>query len=259
MAIDEKPLAQAATSFIDRIYNREAVIGVLGLGYVGLPLVLAFHKAGFRCIGFDVDQGKIDSLIAGRTYIAHIGDDKVAALSDSGRFSATSDFSVIGEVDAAIICVPTPLTTHRDPDMRYVESTARAIAPYLKRGQIVTLESTTYPMTSEGMLLRLLENGSGLRGDHDFAIAYSPEREDPGNPSFETQHDPEDRRRRRSACRRHGDGALRRNHFDDRPGVVDAGGRGGQTDREYFPRRQHRPRQRDEDRSPTRWASTSSR
>ena len=183
---DPTALAPHAERFVERVRNREAVIGIVGLGYVGLPLVLAFHEAGFACVGFDVDDAKIDSLAAGRTYIRHICDERCAELAASDRFDATSDFTRIGEVDAIIICVPTPLSRHRDPDMSYVESTARTVAPHMKPGQLVTLESTTYPMTSEELLRTILEENSSLRVDVDIALAYSPEREDPGNPDFET-------------------------------------------------------------------------
>ena len=179
-------LAAHARRFVERVENREAVVGIVGLGYVGLPLVLAFHDAGFSCVGFDVDQAKIDALAAGRTYIRHISDERCGELAASGRFDATADFARIGEVDAIVICVPTPLSRYRDPDMSYVRSTARAVAPHMKPGQLVTLESTTYPMTSEELLRSILEEHSALRVDVDIALAYSPEREDPGNPDFET-------------------------------------------------------------------------
>ncbi|MDA8870301.1 nucleotide sugar dehydrogenase [Rhizobiaceae bacterium] len=182
----EEPLAGHAATFIQRVKNRKAIVGIVGLGYVGLPLVLAFQDAGFSSIGFDVDRSKIDSLAAGRTYIKHISDERCAALAASGQFEATTDFERIGEVDAIIICVPTPLSPHRDPDMTYVEATAAAIALYLKPGQLVTLESTTYPMTSEGLLRTILEAKGDIKVDRDIALAYSPEREDPGNPNFKT-------------------------------------------------------------------------
>lgn len=183
-------LADHSVAFVDKVKNRSAVVGIIGLGYVGLPLALAFHKEGFRAVGFDIDERKVESLNQGRTYIRHIADERLAQMRGSGRFEATTDFSRLGEVDAVVICVPTPLTTHRDPDMSYVVSTAKAIAPHLKAGQLVTLESTTYPYTSEDLLREILEEGSGLRADADFAIAYSPEREDPGNPTFDTQKIP---------------------------------------------------------------------
>jgi len=180
------PLAEAASEFVRRVDSREAVVGIIGLGYVGLPLLLAFHQSGFRTIGFDIDPSKVEALEAGRTYIHHIPNDRIAPLSASGRAEFTTDFARVSAVDAIIICVPTPLTQYRDPDMSFVERTAEAIAPHLRRGQLVTLESTTYPMTSEDLLASILERGSGLAAGRDFAIAYSPEREDPGNPDFDT-------------------------------------------------------------------------
>ncbi|MBP0617522.1 nucleotide sugar dehydrogenase [Jiella mangrovi] len=174
-----------AAAFIGRVESREAVVGIIGLGYVGLPLLLAFHASGFRTIGFDVDPVKIDKLEAGETYIHHIIPERIAALVGSGRTRLTTDYSKLSEVDAIVICVPTPLTTYRDPDMSFVIATAEAIAPHLKPGHLVTLESTTYPMTSEDLLAVILERGSGLQEGRDFAIAYSPEREDPGNPDFD--------------------------------------------------------------------------
>nr|WP_206026906.1 nucleotide sugar dehydrogenase [Jiella endophytica] len=175
-----------AEGFIASVADRTATVGIIGLGYVGLPLLLAFHASGFRCFGFDIDPEKIDKLEAGRSYIHHIAPERIAGLIGSGRSVLTTDYSRLSEVDAIIICVPTPLTTYRDPDMSFVTATAEAIAPHLKAGQLVTLESTTYPMTSEDLLAAILERGSGLKAGSDFAIAYSPEREDPGNPDFDT-------------------------------------------------------------------------
>ncbi|WP_281353457.1 nucleotide sugar dehydrogenase [Jiella pacifica] len=179
-------LDDMAAAFIGRIERRVAVVAIIGLGYVGLPLLLAFHKSGFRTAGFDIDPEKIEKLQAGRSYIHHIAPERIADLVGSGRCHLTTDYSRLSEVDAIIICVPTPLTTYRDPDMSFVIATAEAIAPHLRPGQLVTLESTTYPMTSEDLLAAILERGSGLKAGQDFAIAYSPEREDPGNPDFDT-------------------------------------------------------------------------
>ena len=175
-------LDDMASAFVRRVENREAVVGIIGLGYVGLPLLLAFHKSGFRTAGFDIDPEKIEKLEAGRSYIHHIAPERIAELVGSGRCRLTTDYSRLSEVDAILICVPTPLTTYRDPDMSFVTATAEAIAPHLRPGQLVTLESTTYPMTSEDLLATILERSSGLKAGRDFAIAYSPEREDPGNP-----------------------------------------------------------------------------
>ena len=172
--------------FIARIESRQAVIGLVGLGYAGLPLVLACEEAGFACIGFDIDPVKIEKLSRNETYIHHIPNQRIAALNASGRFGATTDFSRIADVDVVVICVPTPLSEHREPDMTYVVATAEAIAPHLRAGQLVSLESTTYPTTSEGLLKAVLEKHSHLSADRDLALCFSPEREDPGNLDFDT-------------------------------------------------------------------------
>ena len=175
--------------FISRIEDSTARVAVIGLGYVGLPIVLAFHQAGMHVIGFDIDQAKIDAIAAGRSYISHIGTERMATLAKSDRFTGTADPSALAKADAIIICVPTPLTEYRDPDMKYVEDTARMIAGVLRKGQVVSLESTTYPGTCEDVLIPILE-GSGLKAGQDFDVVYSPEREDPANPDFDTRSIP---------------------------------------------------------------------
>lgn len=165
--------------------TRKARIVVIGLGYVGLPLALALVAAGFPTVGFDIDPGKTDALNAGRSYIRQIGDDRVAAALSTGLFKATPDTSVIADADAVIICVPTPLTAQREPDLSFVVATAQMIRNHLRRGQLVVLESTTYPGTTEEVVRPILEE-AGLRSGHDFFLAYSPEREDPGNIHFST-------------------------------------------------------------------------
>lgn len=177
--------ASGADELVAAFHSRAAVIGVVGLGYVGLPLACAAARNGFRILGFDVDQSKVDQLQSGQSYIRHIAGDEIAGLRSSGRLEATSDFSRIPEVDAILLCVPTPLTKQREPDLQFIVQTGLAIAPHLRRGQLVVLESTTYPGTTREVLLPILE-GHGLRCGQDFYIAYSPEREDPGNPSFHT-------------------------------------------------------------------------
>ncbi|KAA0972665.1 nucleotide sugar dehydrogenase [Aureimonas fodinaquatilis] len=179
-------LNEHARSFIAKVENRTARIGVIGLGYVGLPLALAFFKSGFPVVGVDVDASKVQHLLEAKTYIRHISCERLAEMRDSGKFTPTTDFASLQTVDAIIICVPTPLTVHREPDMSYVTGTAEKIARNLRPGQLVALESTTYPFTSEDLLSGILERGSGLLANVDFAIAYSPEREDPGNPHFDT-------------------------------------------------------------------------
>lgn len=170
---------------VDRIADRSAVVGVLGLGYVGLPLVRAFSDGGLRCIGFDVDPEKVRKLLAGKSYIKHIPSRLIQELNKQQRFDPTTDFSRLKECDALIICVPTPLTKNRDPDMTYVVKTAQAISQHLRKGQLVVLESTTYPGTTREVVLPELEK-SGLKVGKDFLLAYSPEREDPGRTDFDT-------------------------------------------------------------------------
>ena len=165
-------------------------IGIIGLGYVGLPLLWTFHQVGEKVIGFDVDPEKINSINAGKTYIKHFKDEQIQDLSSSDLCEVTTDFSRLDEPDAILICVPTPLDHHREPDMTYVEETAKTISEYLRKGQLVVLESTTYPGTSDELMKDILEKGSGLKAGVDFFIAYSPEREDPGNPDFNTKSIP---------------------------------------------------------------------
>ena len=165
------------------IQDKSARIGIIGLGYVGLPLANAFINAGFTVLGFDVDQAKVDRLAAGESYIKHISSETVSGWLSAGQFEATSDQTRMGEADALLICVPTPLSESRGPDLQYVEGTARAIAAALRPGQLVVLESTTYPTTTRDVVLPLLAE-SGLAVGSDYFLAYSPEREDPGNPDY---------------------------------------------------------------------------
>ena len=158
-------------------------IAIVGLGYVGLPLCLQFAANGVAVLGLDIDQAKTDAINAGRSYIRHIEATRIAALVQAGSFSASTDFARVREVSAVLICVPTPLKGDREPDLSYVLKTGEAIAPHLQRGTLVVLESTTYPGTTEDELRAVLEAGSGLRAGVDFHLAYSPEREDPGNPA----------------------------------------------------------------------------
>ena len=183
-------LDELSQQFMEKINQRSARIGVIGLGYVGLPLVLAFNGAGFETTGFDINAAKTDMLISGKSQIAHISDDDIKAMLKTGRFMATTDFSKISACDAILICVPTPLGRHRDPDLSYIVDTAKAIAPHLKYGQLIVLESTTYPGTTREVLQPILEEGSGLQPDVDFVTAFSPEREDPANPDFNTTNIP---------------------------------------------------------------------
>lgn len=175
---------------LDQINKKEYTVGIIGLGYVGLPLLKTFHQVGFPVIGFDVDPKKVGSIEKGKSYIKHFRDEDIQQLADSNTCSVTTDFKRLSEVDAILICVPTPLDHYREPDMTYVEETARTISMYLKKGQLVVLESTTWPGTSDELMRQILEKGSGLTAGEDFYIAYSPEREDPGNPDFDTQSIP---------------------------------------------------------------------
>ena len=170
----------------DKIQNGSAVIGVCGMGYVGLPLAGAFWSAGFRAIGFDVDPRKVEQLNAGENYLHHLGERLVSEMTATGRFEATADMSRMKECDALLICVPTPLGKHLEPDLSYVENTTEAVAQSLRKGQLVVLESTTYPRTTRDVMLPVLER-TGLKCGSDFFLAFSPEREDPGRKDHNTQ------------------------------------------------------------------------
>jgi UDP-N-acetyl-D-glucosamine dehydrogenase len=177
---------QLADALESKIVSRTATVGVIGLGYVGLPLARAFGSAGFVVRGFDIDKAKVESLRRGESYIRQIDSGWIRGFAAEGRFSATDDFRQLRRVDAMIICVPTPLTRTREPDLSYVTGTCREIRKFMERGQLVVLESTTYPGTTEEVVLPILEE-SGLDVGTDFFLAFSPEREDPGNPKFGTK------------------------------------------------------------------------
>ena len=170
---------------LKKLETKQGMIGIVGLGYVGLPLARAFCSKNIRTVGFDIDEQKIDKLNSGKSYIKHIPDSDIRAMGKAALFEATSDFSEIAKMDAIIICVPTPLSKHRQPDLGPVLSTGASIAPHLQKGQLVVLESSTYPGTTDEELTAVLES-SGLKKDKDFFLAYSPEREDPGNVNYET-------------------------------------------------------------------------
>lgn len=170
---------------IAKFESRDSVIGIVGMGYVGLPLMLRFVDEGFRVVGFDVDNSKVESLNQGKSYIAHLPSQQVAAALTKG-FESTTDMARVAEVDAIIVCVPTPLGAHREPDLSFVLNTARSIAPHLREGQLVSLESTTYPGTTEDELVPIFEQ-VGLEIGVSFFVAYSPEREDPANASYSTK------------------------------------------------------------------------
>ena len=184
-------------ALVRRFRDRTAKIGVIGLGYVGLPLLRAAAERGFSALGFDIDPAKVELLNAGGSYLPTSARRAIAALRQSGRLAATADFARLGEADAILICVPTPLTRQREPDLCFIVSTTEAIAPHLRRGQLVVLESTTYPGTTREVVQPILER-AGLRSGRDFFLAYSPEREDPGQRRFRDRRHPESRRRRRA-------------------------------------------------------------
>lgn len=169
-----------------RIQDKSAVVGIIGQGYVGLPLALVFNEAGFSVIGFDADPEKVRALRAGESYIKHIGAGRVAQAVRSGRFTATAEFSELKACDAILICVPTPLGQHREPDLSFVVNSTKVVAKHLRAGQLVVLESTTYPGTTDEDCLPILQ-ATGLTTPADFLLAFSPEREDPGNPDFHTK------------------------------------------------------------------------
>lgn len=172
-------------TLIEKLRNRQAIIGILGLGYVGIPLALASARAGLRIIGFDVVQARADQLNAGQSPIKHITADHIATMKGAG-FEATTDFSRTADCDALVICVPTPLNEYREPDLSFVVATMDKIAPYLRKDQLLSLESTTWPGTTREILLPYVQE-AGLQVGHDFYLVYSPEREDPGNRSFDTR------------------------------------------------------------------------
>src|SRR5436190_18935513 len=178
-----------ATRLARRIENRSAHLGVIGLGYVGLPLAVEFGEAGFRVSGIDIDRDRVRTLEKGRSYIQDVPTSAVRALTRAGRLEATTDFSVLKHVDAVNVCVPTPLSKHRDPDVSYVVAAAEQVARHLHPGMLVILESTTYPGTTDELILPLLEK-TGMKVGRDFFLAFSPERVDPGNPRFNTRNIP---------------------------------------------------------------------
>ncbi len=174
----------------EKIQNHELTCGVVGLGYVGLPLAVEKAKAGFKTIGFDVQSTKVDMVNSGKNYIGDVVDSDLAELVKAGKLTATTDFSFVKDVDFIAICVPTPLDAHQQPDISYVKSSAEAIAKHLTKDTIVVLESTTYPGTTEGLLKPILEDGSGLKCGEDFFLGFSPERVDPGNLIYKTKNTP---------------------------------------------------------------------
>ncbi len=176
-------------ALVARLRARQATIGIVGLGYVGIPLALTAARAGFRVLGVDIDAPRVAQINRGESFIKHIPAAAMAEAVGSGRFSATTEMAALAAADAILICVPTPLTRQREPDLAYVTNTTRGIAAHLRPGQLIVLESTTYPGTTTGVMKPILEEG-GLRSGRDFLLAFSPEREDPGNPDFSTHSIP---------------------------------------------------------------------
>lgn len=178
-------MSEQKQTSVAKFKSKEALIGIVGLGYVGLPLMLRYNAIGYQVLGIDIDEEKVGKLNAGESYIEHISAEKIATARRSG-FEATTDFQRVIECDALILCVPTPLNKYREPDMSFVINTTDALKPYLRAGQVVSLESTTYPGTTEEELLPRVQEGGLVVGESIFLV-YSPEREDPGNPNFETR------------------------------------------------------------------------
>ena len=179
-------IAMNTNSLVERIRARDVAVGVIGLGYVGLPLAVEFARAGLRVTGFDVDETKVRAITAGSSYIPDVPNEELAEAVHSGRLNATTDMAELARMDVVDICVPTPLRKTRDPDLSYVVKAVEAVAAALRPGQLVILESTTYPGTTDEVVQPMLEEG-GLRADVDFFLAFSPERVDPGNPTFNTR------------------------------------------------------------------------
>ena len=171
---------------LEKIKSHEATIGVIGMGYVGLPLLLEFVTENFKTLGFDIDPEKVEALNAGESYIKHIGSKRIKDARESNLFEATTDFARLKEVDCILVCVPTPLGKHREPDISYIEETSETISKYVQKGQLIVLESSTYPGTTEEVMGPIIEK-SGLKAGKDFYLAFSPEREDPNNPNFNTR------------------------------------------------------------------------
>jgi UDP-N-acetyl-D-glucosamine dehydrogenase len=184
-----KRILMIKTETINLIKDKHARVGVIGLGYVGLPLATEFASRGFNATGFEVDEKKVAEISAGRSYIGDVGSDLIKQCVDAGRLTATTDFAQLRECDAIIICVPTPLRKTKEPDVSFILAAAGEIKKYLRRGQLIILESTTYPGTTDEVLLPMLEE-TGLKLDDDFLLAFSPERVDPGNPEFKTHNIP---------------------------------------------------------------------
>ena len=178
-----------ADVLVAKAQDRSALIGIVGLGYVGLPLAIEFARVGFRVLGFDVSKGAVDGLNAGRSHVQDVPSAELAGFVKSGKFAATTDLARLNEPDVVSICVPTPLSKTKDPDVSYVLAATNSVKATLRRGQLIVLESTTYPGTTRELMLPALES-TGLKVGEDFFLAFSPERVDPGNPTWNTHNTP---------------------------------------------------------------------
>lgn len=183
--LENRLRSNAATQLLDRIGDKSARIGVIGMGYVGLPLAVAAHVAGFDVVGFDIDPEKITGINGGRSPIGRVSDETLTDMRATGRFAVTGDYASLRDCDGIVLCVPTPLNRYREPDLSYIVNTTEALAPYLRPGQFISLESTTYPGTTREVMKPILERG-GMKSQHDFFLIFSPEREDPGNKDYHT-------------------------------------------------------------------------
>ena len=239
----DEPHSMQLDALLSRVASRDCTIGIMGMGYVGLPLALVAAKAGFRVIGFDVDEARVALLNRGESGIKHIPGEAIAEALARNRFRATVHLTELSEPDAILIAVPTPLSKQREPDITFVEESTRAIAKVLRPGQLVVLESTTWPGTTREVMQPILEL-KGLKAGEDFYLAFSPEREDPGNASFGTAKIPkvvgaDDPRSLKLAC------ALYDQLIDRTvPVSTRRNGRSGQAHREHISICQHRSRQR---------------
>ena len=185
----EVPFGPIADTLLKRIDDRTARIGIIGQGYVGLPLAMAMADVGFHVVGFDIDAAKVRALNEGRSYIGDVADEEIRRHAATGRYQATTDFAGLASCDCVSICVPTPLSKTRDPDMSFIDSAARNVLKYIRKGQLIALESTTYPGTTEDAVLPIFE-GTGLVCGEDYFLCFSPERVDPGNPNFDSKNTP---------------------------------------------------------------------
>ncbi len=233
-------------SFKTKVDDKTGVVAVVGLGYVGLPLVLAFAKAGFRTIGVDIDKNKTEAISQGRSYIKHIDSASIQAVQQTGKLVASTDFSVLAEADAIIMCVPTPLDRHFEPDLSYVVDTIEAILPHVRPGQVISLESTTYPGTTDEELVTRL-NAAGFQVGENVYVVYSPEREDPGNPQYAATNIPKVVGGTTAACGVEGV-ALYGAVFDKCSRKLDSSGGTHKALGKYLPLGKHRSGQRTQNR-----------